>query len=111
MVTVTYVLVCWGQVDYDEKNLIINGKKIRAFQEKEAGNIKWGESAVGRVASSRLATESERVRGANHSALGDGEHTERSLLASTNPTVGSFHLAVPCTLTLPIPCLASPLPP
>lgn len=34
---------CDGQVSHDEKNLIVDGKKIRAFQEKEAGNIKWGE--------------------------------------------------------------------
>lgn len=32
-----------AEVGYDDKHLIIGGKKIRAFQEKEAGNIKWGK--------------------------------------------------------------------
>jgi hypothetical protein len=32
-----------GTVSHDDKHLIVDGKKIRAFQEKEADKIKWGE--------------------------------------------------------------------
>ena len=32
-----------GTIDYDEKNLIINGKAIPRFQEPDASKIPWGE--------------------------------------------------------------------
>jgi glyceraldehyde-3-phosphate dehydrogenase/erythrose-4-phosphate dehydrogenase len=34
--------MCCLQVGHDAKNLIVDGKKIAAFQEKEASAIKWG---------------------------------------------------------------------
>lgn len=35
-----------GDVSYDDKNLIVNGKKVRVFAEKDPANIKWGECGV-----------------------------------------------------------------
>jgi glyceraldehyde 3-phosphate dehydrogenase len=32
-----------GKVDFDDKHLIVNGKKIRVFAEKDPAAIKWGE--------------------------------------------------------------------
>ena len=32
-----------GTVDYDDSHIIINGKAIRCFCEKDAANLKWGE--------------------------------------------------------------------
>lgn len=32
-----------GEVSFDDKNLIVDGKKIRVFAEKDPANIKWGE--------------------------------------------------------------------
>jgi glyceraldehyde-3-phosphate dehydrogenase/erythrose-4-phosphate dehydrogenase len=55
-----WLAVSSSQVGHDDKNLIIDGKKVRAFQEKEAGSIKWGESHVSRrelSATSQLNTE------------------------------------------------------
>ena len=32
-----------GTVEHDDKNLIVNGKKIRIFSESDAANIPWGD--------------------------------------------------------------------
>lgn len=39
-------------IKHDDKNLIVNGKKIRVFSEKEVKNIKWGDAGVGIVCES-----------------------------------------------------------
>ena len=33
-------------IKHDDKNLIVNGKKIRIFNEKEVKNIKWGDAGA-----------------------------------------------------------------
>ena len=35
-----------GEVSFDEENLIINGKKIRVFAEKEPENLPWGDLGI-----------------------------------------------------------------
>ncbi|KAG2736700.1 hypothetical protein G9P44_000790 [Scheffersomyces stipitis] len=41
-----------GTVESDAENIIINGKKIRAFQEKDPANIPWGKVGVDYVVES-----------------------------------------------------------
>lgn len=35
-----------GEVDYDDENLIVNGKKIRIYEERNPGNLPWKDHAV-----------------------------------------------------------------
>lgn len=35
-----------GEVKKDGKDLVINGKKVRVFAEKDPKNIKWGEAGA-----------------------------------------------------------------
>jgi glyceraldehyde 3-phosphate dehydrogenase len=35
-----------GTVDYDDQHLIVNGKKIRTFGERDPGQLPWGELGV-----------------------------------------------------------------
>ena len=35
-----------GTVEFDDKNLIVNGDKIRIFEERDPGNLPWGDLKV-----------------------------------------------------------------
>ncbi len=35
-----------GKVDYDDQNLVVNGKKIRVFEEKNPADLPWGDLGV-----------------------------------------------------------------
>ena len=35
-----------GTVDHDDENLIVNGDKIRVFEERDPGNLPWGDLKV-----------------------------------------------------------------
>ncbi|ETK77668.1 glyceraldehyde-3-phosphate dehydrogenase, partial [Phytophthora nicotianae] len=35
-----------GKIDHDEKNIYVDGKPIRVFNEMDPANIKWGEEQV-----------------------------------------------------------------
>ena len=41
-----------GEVDFDEQNLIVNGKKIRSTEERDPANLKWGDVGVDYVVES-----------------------------------------------------------
>ena len=35
-----------GEVTYDEENLIVDGKKIRIYEERNPANLPWGDHGV-----------------------------------------------------------------
>ena len=35
-----------GKVDFDDENLIVNGKKIRVFDQRDPTNLPWKESGI-----------------------------------------------------------------
>jgi len=52
-----------GEVSFDEENLIINGKKIRVFAEKEPENLPWGDLGIDVVVESTGVFKSKEEAG------------------------------------------------
>jgi glyceraldehyde 3-phosphate dehydrogenase len=52
-----------GEVTYDEKNLIVNGKKVVALEERDPAKLPWGELGVDLVIESTgIFTDGEKAR-------------------------------------------------
>lgn len=52
-----------GEVSFDEENLIVNGKKIRVFAEKEPENLPWGDLEIDVVVESTGVFSSKEEAG------------------------------------------------
>ena len=68
-----------GTVGYDDKHLVVNGKKIRVFEEKNPANLPWKDLGVDVVIESTgVFTAEDRCQSRLRLAPGCGRQTRRA---------------------------------